>query len=223
MTRTARVGEAEGRQDLCNITAMLAYVFWHRAALAAEPHRYRQLMTEFHRSLRRHPTDGFIGSASFELSAGLSWLSGSGTAFEDWYLLRDSAALDPLNDGAVSGNRAATHDAVASKAGEGAGGLYRLRKGTAALDGVTVALWFQKPPGMTYETLYSLLEPAMAPGSAALWGRQMVLGPAPEFCLQLQDDVPLPPQLDVARFALRRVYPEPQGSALLPTPQRMDS
>ena len=80
---------------------MLAYVFWHRRSPGIDDSSYADLLRRFHRVLAAHPTPGFLGSYSYRLSAA-PWLPGHETAYEDWYLLENSAAIDPLNDGAVS-------------------------------------------------------------------------------------------------------------------------
>jgi hypothetical protein len=185
---------------------MLGYVFWHRPA--AESLEYEGALAQFHQRLREHPTAGFLESASFALREA-PWLAGSGPAYEDWYLVEGSAALDPLNDGAIAGARAAAHDGVARLAMSGSGGLYRLRQGAAMMTLATHAHWFQKPPGMSYAALYEILEPRVKGGDAALWGRQMVLGPAPEFCLQTPEAYDLPSPVAALRISLRRVFPAP--------------
>jgi hypothetical protein len=43
--------------------------------------------------------------------------------------------------------------------------------------------WFDKPAGVAYEELYRALSQAASGAAAGLWGRQMTLGPTPEFCL----------------------------------------
>jgi len=91
------------------------------------------------------------------------------------------AALEALNECAVSGSCKDPHGRVASYAAGGAGGVYRLRAGEPGLATARVALWFAKPSGMSYEDLYSALQPAIEQAAGSLWQRQMVLGPAPEF------------------------------------------
>jgi hypothetical protein len=152
---------------------MLAYVFWHWPASGVERDRYVARLVEFHRALRAAPPPGFRGSRVLAV-AGAPW-AGAPDAYEDWYLLDDFAALGALNDAAVSGSRAARHEAVARLAGGGAGGLYRrLAAGTGA---PAVAYWVAKPPGATHASFVARLPAAEA------WQRQLVLGPAPEFCV----------------------------------------
>ena len=49
-----------------------------------------------------------------------------------------------------------------------------------------VALWFAKPAGMGYPALFDRLGPSLTVGRG-LWGRQMTLGPGPEFGLLAPD------------------------------------
>lgn len=77
----------------------------------------------------------------------------------------------------------------------GAGGLYlRLSEGGAQARQVS---WFAKPAGMSYADLLARLPPGEA------WQRQMVLGPAPEFCLL---GVAPPPGIEARTFTVRTVY-----------------
>jgi hypothetical protein len=162
---------------------MLAYVFWHRPHDGAAAAEYEARLRAFHEALAGAPPPGFHQSFTYRVS-GAPWIPGGGPAYEDWYLLRDAAALDPLNQAAVSGSRHRPHDAVAARSQWGAAGLYLLRQGAPAFAGVGRALWLSKPAGQSYETFYAGVRGQHAESGAwALWGRQMVLGPTPEFCL----------------------------------------
>src|SRR5579864_8969450 len=123
--------------------------------------------------------------------SGLPWVSSS-PAYEDWYVLADSAALDRINEAALGAHARPLHDSLAAAADFGAGGLYRHRTGP---DGRSsrYASWFGKPPGMSYADLADTL--AAAPEGAALWQRQMVLGPGREFCVLAPHEVKLPEPL----------------------------
>ena len=123
---------------------------------------------------------------------GASWLETKGDVFEDWYLVDDSAALDRINEGAVTGPCEAPHNLVAREAAGGTAGLYRLRRGEI-FDGVRYALWLAKPDRMSYPDFYAALDPIVA--DAALWGRQMTLGPTTEFVIHSAKPIQLPDSL----------------------------
>jgi hypothetical protein len=61
------------------------------------------------------------------------------------------------------------------------GGIYLLRAGRAAVDPPSPALWFDKPDGTSYADFRDRLD-RVAGDRGAVWERQMVLGPAPEYC-----------------------------------------
>lgn len=185
-------------------TGLLAYVFWHWRREGVAGTVYEQSQRRFHAALAAEPPNGFVASSSFAISAA-PWAAGGGDAYEDWYLVHGSAALDPLNEAAVTASRRAPHDAAAAGAGGGTAGLYALRFG-APVGALARAHWFAKPPGMTYEVLWTLLRPAAEQG--ALWMRRMVLGPAPEFCLHLPRSTGAPAGLQVLAVPLRRVWPD---------------
>ncbi len=160
---------------------MLAYVFWHRPSEHSAVDAYEQAQIAFHRSLAHTPPAGFAGSACYRATE-LPWLHGAAGGYEDWYFVEDYTALGVLNVAAVGRGHHSTHDAVARRFGGGAGGLYGLIEGSPRLDG-TAVVWVARPPGSERRALGELLGDGMDPRHASLWRRQLVLGPAPEFCL----------------------------------------
>lgn len=182
---------------------MLAYVFWHWRRAEVPAAEYERRQRAFHDALAAAPPDGFLRSSVVRLR-GAAWANAGAEAYEDWYLLRDSASLDALNDAAISASRAAPHDAAAAVAEGGTAGLYRLRFGAAA-EVPRFAHWFAKPGGMRYDALHAELAPIAERAGASLWCRQMVLGPSPEFCLWTREPIALPPPLAGATIALEAV------------------
>jgi hypothetical protein len=177
--------------------APLAYVFWHSAAAHAP--EYERDLLAFHASLAANPPTGFVRSETFGL-AGASWL-GDGQSYEDWYLVNDWQAIGELNRQAVTRPHVTSHDLVAHQAGSGAGAIYGLHAGSDST-GLKVATWFAKPPGWSYDRLYTALEGTLGDG-ASLWRRQLVLGPAPEFCLRSDVAPSLPAGIDAEVISYR--------------------
>ena len=137
---------------------MLAYVFWHRPAPGEDRERYEHALSAFHASLAP-PSSAFRVDA-----AEAPWLPGAGPVYEDWYRVEDWTALGALNATAVDAAHKAPHDAVAHRSGAGAGTV--LRHVAGPLDVVAVnARWTDARPS-----------------DGALWQRQLVLGPQPEWC-----------------------------------------
>ena len=185
--------------------SVLAYVFWHWPRADVEPGRYEDLQRRFHAALQAAPSPGYLRSHSAGFS-GAAWAGNGGEAYEDWYLVDGSAALDPLNDAAVSASRQSAHDAAAAVAAGGTAGLYRLRSGNL-VEAPRQACWFGKPDGMSYSAFYSALQPLLADTGGALWGRQMTLGPTPEFCLHTVEPVAVPEPFKTLRVVLRPIWP----------------
>jgi hypothetical protein len=149
---------------------MLAYVFWHRPAGPLDAVEYEHLLAAFHDRLAAVSPPGFVESAAFRVRA-QPWLSLGG--YEDWYVVDDWTALGVLNDATIDAEHRTDHDAVARRSSDGAGAVYRLLSGGLPLADAGAARWSQRRPGDL-------------PGEDefALWQRQLVLGPAPEFCLR---------------------------------------
>jgi hypothetical protein len=151
---------------------------------AVEP--YERAQIAFHRSLTHAPPAGFVGSACYRATE-LPWLDGA-ACYEDWYFVEDYTALGVLNEAAVGRGHRTTHDDLARRFGAGAGGLYGLVEGQfpagpGLLDQASVAVWVGRSPGVRRRALGELLGDGMDPRHASLWRRQLVFGPAPEFCL----------------------------------------
>ena len=163
---------------------MLAYVFWHARAEEADAERYEQALVAFQRSLKHSPPFGFRGSAVFR-GASLPWIDGS-ESYEDWYLIDDFAALGVLNEAAVGRGHRTSHDDVAHRLGNGTAGLYRLLEGEPSaveLGSCTTATWVSRGVGSKHGEIGTLLGDGLEGTGASLWQRQLVFGPAPEFCL----------------------------------------
>lgn len=182
---------------------MLAYVFWHWRHAAVDREEYEQVLGAFHASLRDAPSPGFRRSWVWRVQ-GAPWLP-EGTGYEDWYLLDSSAALDPLNEAAVTASRQRAHDQAARLVAGGTAGLYRLRAGEPLPDAAR-GIWFAKPAGMSYAALLAAVPALLGERRFALWGRQMVLGIAPEFCLHVRDPIALP-DYAATPVPLSRVWP----------------
>jgi hypothetical protein len=192
---------------------VLAYLFWHQPQDPAAIEPYEEAQRGFHRSLKRRPPVGLCGSAVFRVAdlpwlarapgadrskIGQQDAAPAGVAYEDWYLIEDHAALGVLGEAAVGRGHRTAHDEVARRSGAGAAGLYGLLEGDRAelakdagvLARASLAIWIARRPGCPRggapgqaRELGELLGDGMDPRRASLWQRQLVLGPAPEFCL----------------------------------------
>ena len=180
---------------------MLAYVFWHWPQPQIEHGSYVDHLAEFHRTLAANKPDGFRESVVFRIN-NANWLNTDGEAYEEWYLLDDSAAMDRLNEAAVTGVCEVPHNRVAREAADGTGGLYRLRAGSEDLAQAKYAVWLSKPSGVSYKDFYAGLESITSQPGIALWSRQMTLGPTTEFCIHS------PTQIQATdSHGLIRIYP----------------
>jgi hypothetical protein len=145
---------------------MLAYVFWHRPRDEVAREAYEEAQRQFHRKLSAE-------SACFRLAA--LPFGDRAAGYEDWYLVEDWKALGDLNAEAVRGKAGAEHDRSAALTGAGWGGLYAGVRGEPVIP--AGAEWRSKQLGEASEQFIDALP------SDGVWRRQLVLGPAPEFCL----------------------------------------
>jgi len=187
---------------------VLAYLFWHRPREGTPAEEYERALETFHRSLHRQPPAGMSALASYRLTEppwqaadgpGGGAGAGAGPSYEDWYLVADYASLGVLNEAAAGRGHRSPHDEVATLAGPGAGGVYALLEGepgAAALAAAGVAVWVSPPRapdsgGAAHGSgPAELLGDGMDRAAASLWRRQLVLGPAPEFCVLAPEPPP---------------------------------
>jgi hypothetical protein len=184
---------------------MLAYVFWHWPQPHIDRSEYLGHLSDFHHTLASNKPGGFRQSIVFRIR-GASWLDTAGEAYEEWYLLDDSAAMDRLDEAAVSGACEEPHNRVAREAANGTGGLYRFRFGHEGLTQSRFAVWLSKPTGVSYNDFYAALQPLTSQPGVGLWGRQMTLGPTTEFCIHSSTAIQLPENYSGQTIPLELVW-----------------
>ncbi|NIV14892.1 MAG: hypothetical protein GWN62_27585 [Aliifodinibius sp.] len=178
---------------------MLAYVFWHFRKYEVNSEAYETRLTRFHEVLNAQKPSGFIRSYIFRFPR-IDWLPSQVEVYEDWYILENSAALDVLNVAAISSPCQQAHDQAANQVAEGKAGLFRLRVGKSQLEYTPFVYWLAKPEGMIYDDFFAILSPWTSQEQASLWGRQMVLGPTPEFCLRAPEPLNLPERFEIIDY-----------------------
>jgi hypothetical protein len=179
---------------------MLAYVFWHWPAPDQDVVAYETAERDFLDALGRAAPSGFLDCSTFRVGGEAPWLGGA-PAYADWYLVQDSAALDHLNEAAVTGVCEEPHYRLTRAMGAGAGSLLQLRSGDVELTSARRLTWLLKPREMPYADLYA----ALSSISGSLWRRQMVLGPTPEFGILSTQAPTLPSQLTPRSLTLTPV------------------
>ena len=184
---------------------MLAYVFWHWPTSIAELSAYTDDLIAFHIALQRYSMAEFHFSHIFRLEKA-PWVPQISPLYEDWYLIENSAALDTLNLASVTAACKDSHDQVARKADGGKAGLYQLRAGEVNPTGIHIACWFDKPAEVTYEAFFPFVFPLVSESKGALWQRQMVLGPTPEFCWWASTSPLLPSSINGTMLALTQLW-----------------
>jgi hypothetical protein len=179
---------------------LLAYVFWHW--LRFEVHRadYEKALVDFYKAVRAVKPRGFVDCFGYRLDS-LPWKAPVSDGYEDWYLIEDFHSLGTLNETVVSGTTTQPHQAVASLAAGGSGGLYKLNSARYD-DRDRFSTWFPKPSGMSYRDLNSILNTL---DHSDHWQRQLTLGPAPEFCLHSSERIVLPSSFSITTIGSRRL------------------
>jgi hypothetical protein len=176
------------------MSAPLGYVFSHWPLPGISRRRYERKLVAFQDSLKANGPEGLVDVLSFRVQ-GLPWANVRSSSCEDWYVVRDFAAMGALNDAVVSDANREAHGEVANEASGGAGALYKMRYGNLGLADARFETWIRKPAQTTYQEFLERLSRLVADRKTDLWQRQMVLGPAHEFCLHSKTPVDIPRSL----------------------------
>ena len=179
---------------------MLAYIFWHWPRTEVESADYERALRDFYKALIIVKPRGFVDCFGLRLDS-FPWKAQVSNGYEDWYLIEDFHSLGILNETAVSGTMTDPHQAIASLAAGGSGGLYRLNS-IRHNERVRFSTWFPKPSGMSYRALNSILNTLE---QSDHWQRQLTLGPSPEFCVHSNERVALPSNFRNTTIEIRRL------------------
>jgi len=173
------------------MSASLAYVFWHWPLPGVSLREYERRLAAFQDSLKGRGPAGLEDTLSFRVRAA-PWTKPHSGSYEDWYVVDSFGTLGALNDAAVDRANRRAHDKVAAEASGSAGGVYKRLQGDLSLRDARFATWVSKPARTTYQSFFERLADVVGDLRTDLWQRQMVLGPAPEFCLHSEARVELP-------------------------------
>ena len=168
---------------------MLAYTLWHWPRQEVERTVYEAHHRRFHGFLAHQKARGFKASQSTRV-ASLPWTGDAKDIYQDRYFVDSWSVFEGLESHATSGVREEPHRQIASVVSGAVAGMYGLRMGSCPRT-PRWNYWFAKPDDMTYEDLEESCRPVVT-GWAALWGRRLVLGPTPEFCVESETRVELP-------------------------------
>jgi hypothetical protein len=198
---------------------ILKFVLWTWPSATASVADFENSRLAFHRIMARDKLEGFLDCAMFKVDTApwsgafvfenSPWSVGHKTVFEEWYLFHGSAALDAVNERVQAGPYKESHGKfLRQDLGGECAGLYYARKGDleTALAGTKTqcTLWFNKVYP-TYEDLFKQLAPATT--RSVLWRRLLVLGPTPEFHVDLDASTTLPEELKPYKVLRTRVWP----------------
>ncbi len=139
---------------------------------------YEADLRSFHAALSQSAPAGLIRSTSFRTGGQAPWLGGE-PAYVDWYLLENSAALDVLNESAVSGLCEQPHYALTRGMAAGAGSLLNLRRGSPNLDGARAVTWLTKARDTPYADFDATYAAIRGSEAASLWRRSFVSAQRP--------------------------------------------
>src|SRR5207248_3961836 len=97
--RISRRVSRHGRPHVARLarTLMLAWIFWHTRLPEVIEDDYVDALRAFHIRIADAKPDGFLGVRTLRYDT-VPWLVSPAEVYEDWYFVRDCAALDVLDE-----------------------------------------------------------------------------------------------------------------------------
>ena len=169
---------------------MLAVVFWNSRRTSNEANSYESSLSEFHQALNANKPEGFRFSATYRV-AEIPWFTPKNEIYEDWYVLKNFAALDCLDYAVMHTDSKDAHRYLMMNTAMASGAIYALTKGAARLDGLPEANWLLKPRKVTVDNFIESTKAQLTDGKCSLWTRALGLGPT-QHCLLSSSPVDLP-------------------------------
>ena len=169
---------------------MLAVVFWNSRRTDSDADSYESNLSEFHQALNANKPEGFRFSATYRV-AKAPWFTPKNEIYEDWYVLKNFAALDSLDRAVMHTDSKDAHRYLMTGTAMASGAIYALTKGAARLDGLLEANWLLKPRKVTIDKFIESTKAQLAGGKCSLWSRALGLGPT-QHCLLSSGPVDFP-------------------------------
>jgi len=169
---------------------LLAVVFWNSRRAKDDVGGYESSLTEFHQALNANKPEGFRFSATYRV-AETPWFTPKNEIFEDWYVLKNFAALDSLDYAVMHTGSKDAHRHLMKSTAAASGAIFALTKGAARFDGLPEANWMLKPRNMTVDSLIASTRAQLPDGKCSLWTRALGLGPT-QHCLLSSGPVVFP-------------------------------
>jgi hypothetical protein len=184
---------------------MLAIIFWNARLTQCDAGTYQNSLTGFHQSLSEKKIDGFRYSATFRVS-NVPWFEPETAVYEDWYVMKNFAGMDALDQAVVETPCQAPHMALMQSLSGAVGGAYGLVNGVGRMAGMAHAQWFSKPRDVSDADIAALVQ-TQAPGAQhSFWTRGMAMGPMGNVLLS-NEPVTLPDRFGALSVARERVWP----------------
>ena len=173
---------------------MIALVFWNSCREPAAAGAYRHALVEFHRSLNALKPAGFRYSATFETGS-LPWFRSALPVYEDWYVLRDFAAIDALDRAVLDEAALSSHRFLMKNTGAALGTIVGLNAGPIRIHEFAAAHWLSRPGGVSMGDVVADATRAAPGARCSVWTRALGLGPC-EHCILTTGEASFPPGCD---------------------------
>ena len=161
---------------------MLALIFWNARRTDVDKSRYREALFAFHAELNRVKPAGLRYSCTF-MSPPLPWFAPTNEVYEDWYVLRNFAGVDALDEAVAERDTMQSHRYLMRNTAGASAAIVGLAGGQAKICDYTEAYWTSTPRGITSAEFVSRAANQSRMARTSVWTRSLALGPREQLVL----------------------------------------
>jgi len=156
---------------------LLALIFWNARRSDADQTQYRDALFGFHEELNDNKPAGFRFSCTFA-SPPTPWFNAGSEIYEDWYVLRNFAGIDALEEAVANRDTMQSHRFLMRHTAGASAAIVGLSGGQARIFDFTEAYWTSTRQAIAIDGFFAA---NLAGGSSrvnmSVWTRSLALGP----------------------------------------------
>ncbi len=117
------------------------------------------------------------------MSSPIPWFTTGNEVYEDWYVLKNFAGIDALNEAVANGQSMQSHRFLMRNTARASAAIVGLAGGKAKVFDLTEAYWTSTPQGMTSADFVAGTTNQARNTGMSVWIRSLALGPREQLVL----------------------------------------